>query len=403
MTTQENTKTTNGADPQPHNDSTHANWGGVFAITLCAFVLVASEFMPVSLLTPMAKELMVSEGLIGQGIAISGALAVLTSLCIPSFAASRDRKAILLGLTALMGLSGVIIGMAPSYSVYMTGRALIGVAVGGFWSLSVATAMRLVKVYQVSKAMAVFNSGSALATVVAAPLGAWLGATIGWRGAFYCLVPISAGAFIWQWMKLPSMKQQAEAHVSANAFSVLKNKTIALGMIGCGAFFMGQFALFTYVRPYLESVTRLHVSSLSLVLLLIGLAGLAGTSLIGRFLKTGLYGTLVAIPLLMAGIAVVLALYGDKAALVIMLLGIWGFVATAAPVGWWTWLAQIPHNTEAGGGMMVAIVQLSIGLGSTAGGVLFDHSGYQSTFFASAAVLIMGSLFAFLTSRMASG
>lgn len=64
----------------------HAHWGGVFAMTLCVFVLIASEFMPVSLLTPIARDLNVTEGLAGQGIAISGALAVLTSLTIANLA-----------------------------------------------------------------------------------------------------------------------------------------------------------------------------------------------------------------------------------------------------------------------------------------------------------------------------
>ncbi|HVJ37431.1 MAG TPA: hypothetical protein VM687_06455 [Stenotrophomonas sp.] len=62
-----------------------ANWSGVLAMTLCAFALIASEFMPVSLLTPMAADLGVSEGLAGYGIAISGALAVLTSLSVSPF------------------------------------------------------------------------------------------------------------------------------------------------------------------------------------------------------------------------------------------------------------------------------------------------------------------------------
>ena len=48
---------------------------------------------------------------------------------------------------------------------------------------------------------------------------------------------------------------------------------------------------------------------------------------------------------------------------------------------------------------MVAMVQLSIALGSTLGGLLFDHHGYQSTFLASAAMLIIATVLIFLTSR----
>ena len=174
---------------------------------------------------------------------------------------------------------------------------------------------------------------------------------------------------------------------------------MALGMAASGAFFMGQFALFTYVRPFLETVTRVQVSALSLILLVIGVAGFIGTVLIGSVLKRSLYGTLIAIPVLMAAIALTLIPLGASRAAVVVLLTLWGLVATSAPVGWWTWIAQTtPKRAEASGGLMVAIIQLSIALGSTVGGLLFDSIGYRSTFMASSAVLLLAAFLAFLTS-----
>ncbi|MGH8125821.1 MAG: MFS transporter [Rhodanobacteraceae bacterium] len=377
-----------------------ARWSGVFAMTLCVFALIASEFMPVSLLTPMAAAFHVSEGLAGQGIAISGGFAVLTSLSIAALAGSMNRKTLLLGLTALTAISGAVIALAPNYVTYMAGRALIGVVIGGFWSMSAATAIRLVRPDQVPRALAVFNGGNALATVVAAPVGSYLGSVVGWRGAFFCLVPIALITLVWQWISLPSLPAQPRITGSGNAFKLLRSRTVALGMTGCGAFFMGQFALFTYVRPFLETVTRVDVRTLSLVLLVMGVAGFIGTALIGIFLKRGLYRTLIAIPLLMATIAVALISLGSGVAAATALLGIWGLIATAAPVGWWSWIAQtLPKDAEAGGGLMVAVIQLSIALGSTVGGLLFDNSGYQSTFVASAVVLLVGAFLALLTAR----
>lgn len=361
-------------------------------MTLCVFALIASEFMPVSLLTPMANDLRVSEGLIGQGIAISGALAVLTSLSVSFIAGNMNRKVLLLGLTVLMAISGVVVAWAPNYLMYMVGRALIGVVVGGFWSLSAATAMRLVPSDQVPRALAIFNGGNALATVIAAPLGSYLGSIIGWRGAFFCLVPVALIAFVWQWISLPSMPAQARQAGSGNVLRLLKNPAVLVGMLAVSTFFMGQFALFTYLRPFLETVTRVDVSTLSLVLLTMGVAGFIGTTAIGTLLKGGFYRTLIGIPFLMAAIAVALVFFGGETAAVATLLGVWGLVATAAPVGWWSWLAKtLPGDAEAGGGLMVAVVQLAIALGSTLGGLLFDTSGYQSTFIASAVVLMIPS------------
>ncbi|MGE4405055.1 MFS transporter [Pseudomonas sp.] len=390
----------------PHEAGQAASWSGVFALSFCAFALIASEFLPVSLLTPMANDLRVSEGMAGQGIAISGAFAVLTSLFISTLAGSLNRKTLLLGLTAAMGVSGAIVALAPNYFTYMLGRALIGVVVGGFWSMSAATAIRLVSSRDVPRALAIVNGGNALATVVAAPLGAYLGTVIGWRGAFLCLVPVAVIALAWQWRTLPSMPAAARAPGSASAFKVftlLGRPGVGVGMLASSLLFMGQFALFTYVRPFLETVTGVQGTTISLILLVIGAAGFIGTVLIGRVLQRGFYQTLIAIPLLMAVTALALIAFGGWLAIVIVLLGLWGLTGTAAPVGWWSWIARVfPGDAEAGGGLFVAVVQLSIALGSTLGGLLFDHSGYRSTFIMSAALLASCAALTALTARGAA-
>lgn len=378
----------------------HAHWSGVFAMTLCVFVLIASEFMPVSLLTPIARDLHVTEGLAGQGIAISGALAVLTSLIISNVAGSLNRKHLLLGLTLLMAVSGMTIALASNYQVYMIGRALIGIAIGGFWSMSAATAIRLVPQHQVPRALAIFNGGNALATVVAAPLGSYLGATVGWRGAFLCLVPFAIAAFIWQYIGLPEMKSDKANKSSRSVLRLLRLTTVSTGLLACGLFFMGQFALFTYVRPFLETVTKVNASILSLILLAMGVAGFAGTLLITLFLNTRFYLALMIIPLVMASIAGTLLLVGQNLWGVTVLLSLWGMIATAAPTGWWTWIARtLPEDAEAGGGLMVAVIQLSIALGSTAGGLVFDSLGWRSSFGLSSVLLLGAVGMTFITSR----
>jgi predicted MFS family arabinose efflux permease len=61
-------------------------------MTMCVALLIASEFMPVSLLTPIAHDLGATEGMAGQAISISGLFAVATSLLIASAAGRLDRR-----------------------------------------------------------------------------------------------------------------------------------------------------------------------------------------------------------------------------------------------------------------------------------------------------------------------
>jgi predicted MFS family arabinose efflux permease len=377
-----------------------AAWGSVFAMSLGAFALIASEFMPVSLLTPIAADLQISDGQAGQAISVSGAFAVLTSLFISSLAGRLDRKVLLLALTGLMVVSGTVVAIAPNYAIFMIGRAFIGVAIGGFWSMSAATVIRLVPAHHVPRALAVLNGGNALATVIAAPLGSFLGGLVGWRGAFFFVVPIAAIVFVWQLSSLPAMKTEARTG-AGDVFKLMKRPIVALGMAGVSIFFMGQFALFTYLRPFLETVAHVDVATLSLILLIMGVTGFIGTTVIGTFVSKGLYRTLIVIPVLMAVIALALVLFGGGVAVTVLLLGLWGLFATGAPVGWWTWVARtLPDDAEAGGGLIVAVVQLAITLGAVVGGLLYDASGYRATFGASAALLAIAAILAFMTARI---
>ncbi|MBB6402526.1 DHA1 family purine ribonucleoside efflux pump-like MFS transporter [Methanococcus maripaludis] len=376
-------------------------WGAIWAMSLCAMVLVASEFMPVSLLTPIATDLQITEGTAGQSISISGLFALITSLFLTQIIGNKDRRHVLLFFTALTGLSGILVAFAPDSTMLMIGRALLGMCIGGFWSMSAATVMRIVSASSVPKALAILNGGTALSTTVAAPMGSFLGGIIGWRGAFFMIVPLTFIAFIWQYKsipKLPKENSNEQKEKFGSVLGLLKNWKVTLGMISVMLFFMGQSALFTYLRPFLEIVTRVNVETLSLVLLSMGIFGLMGTFIIEIMLKKRLYSLIIIIPFLMAITALLMLSFGTSLAAIFVLISIWGFLATSAPVAWWTWLSRtLPTRAEAGGGLMVAIIQLAITLGAAFGGVFFDTSGYKITFMFSALILGIATIMACIT------
>jgi len=391
-----------GTPAAPFTAATRHVWGAVLAMALCAFALVASEFLPVSLLTPIATDLSLSEGQAGQAIGISGFFAVIASLFLSTLTRGLDRKPVLLSMTVLLVISGIMVAFAPNYPVLMLGRAVLGIAIGGSWSMSTAVMMRIAPESVVPKAIAMVQSGTALATAVAAPLGSFLGGLIGWRGAFFCVVPLAALALCWQAFTLPRMPSERGAGSATDVFRLLGRAKVFYGMVAVALLFMGQFALFTYLRPFLESVTGVDVPGLSMLLLIIGVSGLAGTLLIGALLARHLYRVLMVIPLLMAGIAVALVVCGQSFGMTAVLLGAWGLISTCAPVGWFTWLTRtLPRDAEAGGGLMVAVIQLAITLGATAGGWLYDGVGYSATFIASGVLLLMAAVLAWKVSRTA--
>ncbi|WP_292238424.1 MFS transporter, partial [Mesorhizobium sp.] len=259
---------------------------------------------------------------------------------------------------------------------------------------------RLVPEEQVPKGLAMLNAGNAVAATIAAPLGSLLGAYVGWRGAFFLVVPLGFLALVWQWLSLPPLPPRRRKGLG-NSLALLGRPPVAVGMASVMMLFMGQFALFTYLRPFLERVTQVDVATLSAILLVMGLAGVGGTLCIGRLLRARLFSILIVIPLVMAVLALALIALGAIPLPTALLLFVWGFFGTAAPVGWGTWLSRtLPEDAEAGGGLQVAVIQLAITGGAAIGGTLFDTVGWWGAFAFGAALLCGSALAAFAASRM---
>jgi predicted MFS family arabinose efflux permease len=367
-----------------------ASWGAVLSMALCVALLIASEFMPVSLLTPMAEGLRATEGQTGQAISISGLFAVAASMIITTAAGTLNRKWVLVAMTAFMLVSLLLVAVAPNFAVLMLGRALLGICIGGFWALATAVIMRLVPESEVPRALALMYGGQAIAAAFAAPVGSYLGGLFGWRSVFWALTPIVAVNLVWHLLALPSLPARQRQDVRT-MLGLLKRPYFLRGLVASMLSWGSAFTMFTYLRPFLELVTGADVTTLSILLLVLGCAGFVGTWASGRFLS-GSVAPLLRLPaLLMGGCTLGLLLLGGSVVAAGVFLAVWGAMNTAMSVIWMTWMSQNADDApEAAGSLMVAAIQASILLGAVVGGLLLDGLSIFATFMGSLILAAIG-------------
>lgn len=361
-------------------------------MAMCVALLIAAEFMPVSLLTPIAADLNATPGMAGQAISISGLFAVVTSLLIPTVARRFERRLILVGLTGVMLASLVLIAASPNFAVFMAARALLGITIGGFWALATATIMRLVPLEAVPKALGALYMGNAVAAALAAPVGSYVGALIGWRGVFWAMTPFVVVNLIWQWKSLPPIRSERDCPVG-DVLGLLKRRHVAFAMLGVMLTFGGAFTIFTYLRPFLETYTGVSVAQLSLLLLGLGVAGFAGTYLASALIGRHLYAMMRWLPMALGAVTTAMLAAGHVFWATGVLMILWGIFNSAIPVCWSTWLSKgIADDPDSGGGLMVAAIQLAIMLGGAFGGLLLDRISITATLIGGAVLLVVASV-----------
>lgn len=184
---------------------TRPNWSAVFSVAFCVACLIIVEFLPVSLLTPMAQDLGISEGVAGQSVTVTAFVAMFASLFITQTIQATDRRYVVILFAVLLTLSCLLVSFANSFSLLLIGRACLGLALGGFWAMSASLTMRLVPPRTVPKALSVIFGAVSIALVIAAPLGSFLGELIGWRNVFNAAAAMGVLCIFWIIKSLPSL------------------------------------------------------------------------------------------------------------------------------------------------------------------------------------------------------
>ncbi|WP_313457344.1 MFS transporter [Achromobacter sp.] len=377
-------------------------WTAVFSLAMGVFGLLTAEYLPASLLTPMAEALRVSEAMAGQAVTVTAVVALFAGLLVPGLTRSLDRRTVLLGFSTLMIVSNLLVAASSDMWVLLLMRVLLGIALGGFWSMAAAVAMRLVPAALLPRALSIIFSGIAVGTVVAVPLGSYLGGQFGWRSAFVAAAAVGVLTLAFQWFTLPRMAPRRPARLRT-ILDVLLRPGIALGMFGCILAHTGHFALFTYIRPFLESTVGVGTNGLALMLLGFGIANFVGTMLAGWLMQRSLYVTLALMPALVGGSALAMALFPASIPGQATLIAAWGLAFGGVPVAWSNWVARaVPDQAESAGGMVVASVQSSIAIGAAAGGAMFSLRGIEGVFVAGGGLMLLAGLFIWMRVKVPS-
>jgi predicted MFS family arabinose efflux permease len=360
------------------------DWLAVASLTLGIFAIVTSEILPIGLLTTIGAEFGVSDGVAGLTMTLPGIVAAIAAPVVTLATARLDRRAMLCVLMAVLAVADVLAAGANSYSVMLVSRVLVGLTIGGFWSIGAGLADRLVPARSVGLATALIFSAVPLGSVLGVPAGTLIGHLAGWRTAFLVLAALAVLVLAALLILLPPLpaRQVTSPRV---LLGLLRARGTRIALLVTFLIVLAHFGTYTYVTPFLQDVTGLHPAAVGAVLLVYGVAGIAGTFLAGRmrhaFLVNGC---------LIAGATLLLPQAGGTAVGAVVLLALWGLAYGGVPVCSQTWFTRAaPHAPEAATVLFTSSFQATFALGAFLGGVVVDAYSVST-------VMICGGLVALL-------
>ncbi|MGW4831612.1 Cmx/CmrA family chloramphenicol efflux MFS transporter [Amycolatopsis japonica] len=264
----------------------------VCVLGLSVFALGTSEFMITGLLPGMAADLNV--GIPEAGLLISAfAIGMVVGAPLLAIATLRvPRRATLMALLVVFGLSHVVGALGSGYALLFATRVVSAVACAGFWAVAAATAVALVPVERRGRALAILVGGLTVANIAGVPAGTFLGQHAGWRAAFWAVTALTVIALIGVFALVPETQKGEDKTDVATELRLYRGGRfwLALGVIALAQAMI--FATFSYLAPLLTEVAGLPESWVPGVLSLFGLGALIGITAGGRLADARPFATL---------------------------------------------------------------------------------------------------------------
>ncbi|MFD7863417.1 MFS transporter [Streptomyces sp. NPDC059783] len=354
----------------------HRSGPALWALALGYFSFGTSSLAVVGLSAPISRDLQVTQAQVGLLVTVFALTFAVAAPLAPVLLSRLGRRSVLLSGLAVMAAGGLAAALAPGYGVLCAARVLTALGGAAFGPAASVAGSLLVPAERRARALATVFAGMTAATVLGVPLSTGLGQSAGWRWTTVGVAALSLLALVLVAVLVPGTERGTPATVSA--FSpVLRTAGVLPAIATTLAFMAAQFTVYGVAGAYLSDRFHATTGQVAALLLVFGVAGVAGNAAAGRvFERCG------------GPLTITIALTGFGAAFAALLLVPGRFAAAVAAFTVWAAFSQlfqapqqarlvalVPEQRALGLALNASSLYLGMSLGSLLGSTLLPALG----------------------------
>ncbi|PKA39993.1 MFS sugar transporter [Rhizobium sullae] len=349
----------------------------IFALTIAAYAIGTTEFVIVGLLPTVATDLSITLPLAGLIVSVYALGVTFGAPILTALTGKIERKPLLLGLMALFIVGNTVAALSPSYEVLLIARVIAAFAHGVFFSVGATIAADLVPENRRASAIAMMFMGLTVAIVTGVPIGTYIGQIFGWRATFWAVAALGVVAFVAIAALLPNSLKKAPPASLLDQLRVLGSGRLLIVFAMTALGYGGTFVAFTFLAPILQEITGFSEQSVSLILVLYGIAIAIGNIAGGKIANHNPVKALIGLFVLQAVVLVILAFTAVSPVLAIITLAALGFLQFGNVPGLQLYVVQLakehrPGAVDVASALNIAAFNLGIAIGAWLGGLVVE-------------------------------
>ena len=375
-------------------------WLPLIGMTISAFLVNTSEFMPIGLLTDISNDFNMTAAQAGVMITAYSWTVTILSLPLMLLACKIEPKKLLLGTLTVFSTCQVLSVISIGFPFLVVSRIGVACAHSIFWAIASPLAVRVVSKEHQSKALSAIITGTAIAMVLGMPLGRMIGLQIGWRMTFLCVAVISFIVLVYLAFVFPKI-ENTESFSINQLPELFKNSRLMITYIITFLFATGYYTTYSYIEPFLQRVAGFPSTLVTITLMLFGVAGLSGSYLFSRYYDDHRFAFVQAVLFGFAGALGLLYPASINMYMIILVCAIWGIAAMAFQTSFQAEIIGCVSTAASSVAMAIfsAIFNLGIGSGTWLGGVVYTNTSLNFIGFVGAMIVLVAAFISFIKFR----
>jgi DHA1 family putative efflux transporter-like MFS transporter len=380
-----------------------SNTWKIFILSIISFLVGTSEYIISGILDNISNDLNIPLSVAGQLVTIFALVYAIFTPILMALTASMDRRKLMISSLGLFVLGNIIAFVLPSYEWFIVARVITALGAGMVLVNAVTIATKIASKGKQGSAIATVITGFTAALIIGVPLGRVIAELLDWKNIFLGIGLLGFLAMIIIYFAIPST--EGDKPVSLFQQIALLKKPKVIMALSVTFFWLGGYStVYTYLTPYLLSVSGINSKLLSGTFLIFGIASLFGSKFGGY--STDRWG----VPITLTGgmvlhiiMLIMLSLVTDSYLGVLTILIFWSFAAWSTGPTQQYHLATIePESSGVLIGINQSIQQLAIAFGAGVGGIMVDKVSLVSITWIGVSGIAIAIFATFITSNLTS-
>ena len=375
-----------------------SNTWKIYILAIISFLVGTSEYIISGILDNIAHTLGITLSAAGQLITIFSLVYAIFTPILMAVTASIDRCKLMIYSLGLFVLGNILAFVLPGYGWFIVSRIIMALGAGMVVVTALNIAAKIASEGKQASAIATVVMGFTASLIIGVPLGRMTAEAFGWKSVFGGIALLGLIAMVVMFFTLPHTEGDKPVPL-AQQLSLLRKRKVLLGL-AITFFWLGGYSIaYTYISPYLLTISGISDKLLSGVLLIFGIASLVGSKFGGYSTdRWGVAFTLVGGMGLHIIMLLLLSIVTHSYVGVLVILIFWSFAAWSTGPTQQYHLATIePELSGVLLGINQSMMQLAMAVGAGVGGIFVEKVSLASITWIGA----LGVAFAIIVSLIA--